>query len=83
MNPQEGPAAKSQRNAATSVALLLVVVISGSLFALVSLVFPHVQGMMIVGLIFVLPALFHYFVWGRWMMRVRERILQDERIREE
>ncbi|MCY2966638.1 MAG: hypothetical protein NT069_23915 [Planctomycetota bacterium] len=79
MSPLDGPTAKNQRNLATSIALLIVLIIAGSLFALVSLVFPQVQGLLIVGLIFVVPTLFHYFVWGRWMMRVRERVLEEER----
>ena len=41
-------------------------------------VFPSIAGLLIVGLLFVLPALFHYFVWGRWMERVRQRVLAEE-----
>ena len=56
----------------------VVLVIALGLFYLVATVFPSIAGLVSVGLLFVLPALFHYFVWGRWMERVRQRVLAEE-----
>lgn len=62
--------------------MLGLVLVSLLLFALVAIFFPHVQGVLLVGGMFALPALFHYFVWGKWMSRMRERMLLEEEERQ-
>lgn len=78
MPRSDSPEVRNRRDAGTSLALFICLLIGSALFALVSLVFPQVQGLIIVSLLFVVPTIFHYFVWGRWMMRVRERALAQE-----
>ncbi|MFN7804431.1 MAG: hypothetical protein ACK5TO_10475 [Planctomycetaceae bacterium] len=77
MSPRD-PSSESARNFGTALAMVMVAVIALGLFYLVATVFPSIAGLLIVGLLFVLPALFHYFVWGRWMERVRQRVLAEE-----
>ncbi|MBS0266488.1 MAG: hypothetical protein JSS02_31440 [Planctomycetes bacterium] len=63
---------KPSANSGTMIALFGVLLISGSLLGLMSLVLPQVAGVIIVVLvIFVLPISFHYFVWGRWLSRMK------------
>ena len=38
-----------------------------------ALVLPQLLGILIVILIFAVPAGFHYLVWGRWLSQARER----------
>lgn len=82
MAPSEQRPPVAARNMATTFAMAALGLISLSLFALVALFFPHVQGILLVGALFALPALFHYFVWGRWMSRLRDQMLQAEAQRE-
>ncbi|MFM8286704.1 MAG: hypothetical protein ACKOGA_08260 [Planctomycetaceae bacterium] len=82
MSPAEQRPPAAARNLATSFAMVTLALISLSLFALVAIFFPHVQGIVLVGALFALPALFHYFVWGRWMSRLREQMLREEAERE-
>jgi hypothetical protein len=77
MSPRDS-SSESVRNFGTALAMVMVLVIALGLFYLVATVFPSIAGLLIVGLLFVLPALFHYFVWGRWMERVRQRVLAEE-----
>jgi len=82
MSPREPPPASDRKDLATTIALGGMLLAGAGLFALVMFVLPIARGFCWVGLIILFPALFHYFVWGRWMTRLRERDLQEERERD-
>ena len=67
-----GPS-NGQSNAATAIALLGLLLISAALLGLMALVLPQLLGILIVILIFAVPAAFHYLVWGWWLSQARER----------
>jgi len=62
-----------QSNAATAIALLGLLLISAALLGLMAMVLPQVLGILIVVLIFAVPAVFHYLLWGWWLSQVRDR----------
>ncbi len=62
-----------QSNAATAIALLGLLLISGALLGLMALVLPQVLGILIVILIFAVPAVFHYLIWGWWLSQARRQ----------
>jgi hypothetical protein len=68
----------SQSNAATAIALLGLLLISAALLGLMALVLPQLLGILIVILIFAVPAAFHYLVWGWWLSQAREREQEAE-----
>lgn len=80
MSPRDPTPTGDQRNLGTAIALGGLLAVGGGLFALVMVVLPIARGFCWVGLIVLLPALFHYFIWGRWMSRVREQELERERL---
>jgi Flp pilus assembly protein TadB len=64
---------KRQSNAGTAIALFGLIVISGAILALMSLVLPQVAGILLVVLvIFVIPMALHYLVWGWWLSQMKE-----------
>ncbi len=70
----------SQSNAATAIALLGLLLIAAALLGLMALVLPQVLGILIVILIFAVPAVFHYLVWGWWLSQVRDREAEMEEV---
>jgi hypothetical protein len=68
----------SHSNAATAIALLGLLLISALLLGLMALVLPQVLGVLVVILIFALPAAIHYLVWGWWLSQARERERDEE-----
>jgi Flp pilus assembly protein TadB len=68
----------SQSNAATAIALLGLLLISALLLGLMALVLPQVLGVLVVILIFAVPAAIHYLVWGWWLSQSREREREAE-----
>ncbi|MFN0050777.1 MAG: hypothetical protein ACKV0T_01210 [Planctomycetales bacterium] len=58
-------------NSATLLALLGLLLIGGGLLALVALVLPQIAMMvLVIAGVFILPAAFHYLVWGWWLSRI-------------
>ncbi len=48
------------------------------LLGLMALVLPQVLGVLVVILIFAVPAAIHYLVWGWWLSQAREREREAE-----
>jgi hypothetical protein len=72
----------NQSNAATAIALLGLLLISAALLGLMALVLPQLLGILIVILIFAVPAAFHYLIWGWWLSQVRDQEAESEEIEE-
>jgi hypothetical protein len=49
------------------------------LLGLMALVLPQLLGVLIVILIFAIPAAFHYLIWGWWLSQVRDRESETEK----
>lgn len=58
------------RDAATLLALLALLVVAACLLLLAAMVIPRVLGILVVVFGFFLFGLFHYIVWGRWMSKL-------------
>jgi len=78
MERPESSARGARSDAATAIALLGLVVMGAALLGLMALVLPQLLGIVIVILIFAVPAAFHYLVWGWWMSQIRDEELQRE-----
>lgn len=72
----------SQANAATAIALLGLVLIAGALLGLMAMVLPQLLGIILVVLIFAVPAALHYLVWGWWMSQMRDEEIEAGNIEE-
>jgi Flp pilus assembly protein TadB len=70
----------SQSNAATAIALLGLLLISAALLGLMAMVLPQLLGILIVILIFAVPAAFHYLIWGWWLSRARHEETEAEEV---
>jgi len=77
MEPRPSPVSRNQSNGATAIALFGMLLISGALLALMALVLPQLLGVLVVILIFAVPAAFHYVVWGWWLSQARGVELQE------
>lgn len=67
------PPNSSQSNAATAIALFGLLLIGGALLGLMALVLPQVVGVLVVVLLlFALPMVLHYLVWGWWLSQMRD-----------
>jgi len=63
----------SQENAGTMIALFGMLIIGGGLLGLMALVLPQFLGVIaVIGAFFIVPAVFHYLVWGWWMSQIKE-----------
>jgi len=71
---------RNQSNAATAIALLGLLLVSAAILGLMALVLPQLLGVLIVVLIFAVPAVFHYLVWGWWLSQMRDNQPGDEKI---
>src|SRR5260221_11113099 len=72
MAPPERSSHRGQSNAATAIALFGLVLMGAALLGLMALVLPQLLGVVVVVLIFAVPAAFHYLVWGWWMSQGRD-----------
>jgi hypothetical protein len=64
---------RGQSNAATAIALIGLIFAGGALLGLVALVLPQVTALLLVViLVFVVPAGLHYLLWGWRRAQVRE-----------
>jgi hypothetical protein len=68
----------NQSNAATAIALLGLLLMSAALLGLMAMVLPQLLGILIVILIFAVPAAFHYVVWGWWLSQARDQEAEAE-----
>lgn len=66
---------RGQSNAATAIALFGLVLTGAALLGLMALVLPQLLGIVVVVLIFAVPAAFHYLAWGWWLSQMR---VEDE-----
>ena len=60
---------RSGSNAATMMAMAMLLTCAGCLFFLVVIVNPFAIGILVIGLVFVPMSLMHYLVWGRLMQQ--------------
>jgi hypothetical protein len=70
---QSSPSSRAaERNAATYVALLAILLLGFGFLGLVALVLPQVRGILLV--VFGGGAFFgmHYLLWGRWLSRLQQ-----------
>lgn len=73
MDPRLPRAGKPQSNAGTAIALFGLLLVSGAILGLMSLVLPQVAGvLLVVLLIFVVPMILHYLVWGWWLSQMKD-----------
>jgi hypothetical protein len=73
----------SQSNVATAIALFGMVLLAAALLGLMAMVLPQLLGILVVILIFAVPAAFHYLVWGWWLSQMRDEELEAERREED
>jgi len=71
MEPPRSPISRNQSNAGTAIALAGMVLISAAMLGLMALVLPQLLGVLVVILIFAVPAAFHYVIWGWWLSQAR------------
>jgi hypothetical protein len=69
MSVRNSRTTRSQSNAATAIALFGLILMSAALLGLMALVLPELLGVLLVILIFAVPAFFHYLIWGWWLSR--------------
>ncbi len=68
---------KDERNSATFAALTMVLLVAGSLLALIALVIPAVLWILAVMVGMGLIVVMHYVIWGRWLataLRDKEQV---------
>ena len=68
----------SQSNVATAIALFGLVLAAAALLGLMAMVLPELLGILVVILIFAVPAAFHYLIWGWWLSQMRDEELEAE-----
>jgi len=62
----------SQRNAATCLALSVLVACALGLIAFTAVILPQIRGALLVIAGLSVFILLHYLTWGRWMSRLQE-----------
>jgi Flp pilus assembly protein TadB len=80
MPQRNSPATRNQSNAGTAIALVGLVLVSAMILGLMALVLPELLGVLVVILIFAVPAAFHYVVWGRWLSQMRDTESDEENV---
>lgn len=80
MTQRNSPTTRNQSNAGTAIALVGLIFISMALLGLMALVLPELLGVLLVILIFAVPAAFHYLIWGWWLSQSRIAESDDEGI---
>src|SRR5262245_61309209 len=73
---------RGESNAATAIALVGLILAGAALLGLMALVLPELLGIVVVVLIFAVPAAFHYVVWGWWLSRMKDEEAESEATRE-
>ena len=77
MKPSSPPSQRPESNSGTAIALFGLLLISGAILGLMSLVLPQVAGvLLVVLLVFVVPMALHYVVWGWWLSQMKD--VEDE-----
>jgi hypothetical protein len=80
MEPRLPPSRKPQSNAGTAIALFGLLLISGAILGLMSLVLPQVAGvLLVILLVFVVPMALHYLVWGWWLSQLKDEGDEEDR----
>jgi cytochrome bd-type quinol oxidase subunit 2 len=80
MSVRNSPKTGNQSNAATAIALFGLVLISAMILGLMALVLPELLGVLVVILIFAVPAALHYLIWGWWLSQKRIDEPDEEKI---
>ena len=70
---------RNQPNAGTAIALVGLILLSAAMLGLMALVLPQLLGVVLVILIFAVPAAFHYLIWGWWLSQARDAESNDQR----
>jgi hypothetical protein len=78
MSVRDSPSNRNESNAATAIALVGLVLMSAAILGLMALVLPELLGVLVVVLIFAVPAVFHYLIWGWWLSQMRDTQPDDE-----
>ena len=83
MNDDEQKKLKSEADARTFAALVMMIVVAHSLLGVMALVLPQLLGVVLIVAGFVWFAVMHYVLWGWWLsgylQRQAERDAQEER----
>ena len=80
MSNRSSSTTRNQANAGTAIALVGLVFMSAAMLGLMALVLPELLGVLLVILIFAVPAVFHYLIWGWWLSRMRDAEPENEPI---
>ena len=72
MSDRNSPTTRNQSNAGTAIALAGLILLSAAMLGLMALVLPPLLGVVLVILIFAVPAAFHYLIWGWWLSQARD-----------
>ena len=79
MTQRNSPTPRNQSNAGTAIALAGLVFMSVAMLGLMALVLPQLLGVLVVILIFAVPAAFHYLIWGWWLSQARDKETEEEK----
>ena len=55
-----------------------LILMSLAMLGLMALVLPQLLGVLVVILIFAVPAVFHYLIWGWWLSQARNSETTEE-----
>ena len=78
MSDRNSPTTRNQSNAGTAIALGGLFLMSAAMLGLMALVLPQLLGVVLVILIFAVPAAFHYLIWGWWLSQSRQAESEDQ-----
>ena len=78
MTHRNSPTTRNQSNAGTAIALAGMILLSAAMLGLMALVLPQLLGVLVVIMIFAVPAAFHYLIWGWWLSQTRGAQSDDE-----
>ena len=79
MSARKSPVTRNESNAGTAIAMVAMVFVSAAMLGLMALVLPQLLGVLLVILIFAVPAVFHYLIWGWWLSQARPTDAEDDR----
>jgi Flp pilus assembly protein TadB len=82
MTQRNSPTTRNHSNAGTAIALAGLIFMSVAILGLMALVLPQLLGVLLVILIFAVPAAFHYLIWGWWLSQARNAELDEEKLEE-
>jgi Flp pilus assembly protein TadB len=78
MTDRDAPATRNQSNAGTAIAMVGLVLMSAAMLGLMALVLPELLGVLVVIVIFAVPAAIHYLIWGWWLSQARDVEVPEE-----